>query len=230
MPKMRGFKPEIWTDEKFVQLSPLARLLFMGMWSYACDNGHLENKPWQIKMRLLPADDCDVSELIDEVVKLGMVKRTNDVLTVHKLAMHQRIDKRYFLRCEHCAPDVDTTGARSGHAVDTTGARSGHTLKEGSEGSEGEGERTPTCARGTRIPDSFTVTDEMKEWASDKGYNFVDLEEITDRFTDYWRGATGKNAVKRDWVSTWRNWVRRDVERGSAPRLATVGNRRPEAW
>jgi hypothetical protein len=62
--KMRGIKPDIWTDESFVEVTPLARLLFIGLWGFACDNGHIENKPRQIKMRVLPADECDVADLV----------------------------------------------------------------------------------------------------------------------------------------------------------------------
>lgn len=136
MAKMRGFKPEIWTDDKFVQLSPLARLLFMGMWNYACDNGHVEDKPIQLKIRLLPADDCDVTTLIDEIVSQGMAKRAKGVITIPKLPLHQRLDKRYFTTCSHCAPDGRTTGARSepdGHPRDFEKSR----MKEGSERKEG---------------------------------------------------------------------------------------------
>lgn len=136
MAKMRGFKPEIWTDEKFVQLSPLARLLFMGMWNYACDNGHVEDKPIQLKIRLLPADDCSVPDLIDEIVEQGMAKRAKGVITIPKLPIHQRLDKRYFTSCSHCAPAGRTTGARSepdGHPRDFSKSR----MKEGSERKEG---------------------------------------------------------------------------------------------
>ena len=33
MPKIRAIHPEFWTDEKVVEGSPLARLLFIGMWN-----------------------------------------------------------------------------------------------------------------------------------------------------------------------------------------------------
>ena len=39
MARIRTVKPDIWTDEKFVELSPLARLLFIGLWNFADDEG-----------------------------------------------------------------------------------------------------------------------------------------------------------------------------------------------
>src|SRR5690625_5953212 len=75
MAKMRGIKPETFTDDKILQISPLARWLFIGMWTQACDNGHVEDNPVQLKVRLLPMDNCDVKELVDELVNIGLVKR-----------------------------------------------------------------------------------------------------------------------------------------------------------
>ena len=75
MAKIRGIKPETWTDEDLVSVSAYARLLFIGLWNFACDNGHLDDKPRQIKMRILPADPCDVDELLGELTDLGLVER-----------------------------------------------------------------------------------------------------------------------------------------------------------
>lgn len=41
-----------------------ARLLFIGLWNFACDNGHLQDKPKQIKMRIFPGDDVNATELL----------------------------------------------------------------------------------------------------------------------------------------------------------------------
>ena len=32
MPRIRTIKPEFWTDEKIIELSLPARLLFIGLW------------------------------------------------------------------------------------------------------------------------------------------------------------------------------------------------------
>lgn len=113
MPKIRGIKPETWTDDKFVELSPLARLLFLGMWNYACDNGHIDNKPRQLKIRILPADDANVPSLLDEMVDLGMVEKMDGYLFIPNLPKHQKIDRRYLLTCDHCeAPADDAQVAR----------------------------------------------------------------------------------------------------------------------
>lgn len=106
MSKIRGIKPETWTDKKIVQLSPLARLLFIGMWNFCCDNGHTENSPIQLKMRVLPADNCDINELIKELLDSDLVVVEGDYLHVPTLTEHQRPHKRWWKTCDKpgCAP------------------------------------------------------------------------------------------------------------------------------
>lgn len=60
--------------------------------------------------------------------------------------------------------------------------------------------------RATRIPDDFTVTPEMRHWATSKTPD-VDLGTETEKFINYWTAKSGKDATKLDWAATWRNWV-----------------------
>jgi hypothetical protein len=70
--------------------------------------------------------------------------------------------------------------------------------------------------RGTRIPEPFIVTGDMRAWAAESvpGLN-VDLS--TQKFTNYWRAKAGRDAAKLDWPATWRNWLLNDHERSVAP-------------
>lgn len=65
--------------------------------------------------------------------------------------------------------------------------------------------------RGTRIPEPFLVTAEMRQWAAAEVPG-IDVDGCTRRFVDYWRAESGAKATKKDWVATWRNWLRRDFE------------------
>jgi hypothetical protein len=65
---------------------------------------------------------------------------------------------------------------------------------------------------GTRIPDDFGVTPEMKKWASEKAPD-VEINTATEKFIDHWRAKAGVAALKTDWPATWRNWLRSDQER-----------------
>ena len=75
---------------------------------------------------------------------------------------------------------------------------------------------SPAQKRGTRLPDDFTVTDEMVIWARRETPG-VDGRYETAKFIDYWRGKSGKDATKTDWPATWRNWMRKAAERGPGP-------------
>lgn len=222
MPKMRGFKAEIWTDEKFVELTPLARLLFMGMWNYACDNGHLDDKPKQIKMRILPTDDVDATGLIDEMVDLGMLEQRDGLLVVTKLREHQRIDERYFAWCDRCKLEEIPERSRDRYLSSTAGTRGdtrahtgsrgdtrAPTMKEGRKEGEGEGSDGESTAAGkprtkqaTTIASDWQPSDAHRRLAAERG---IDILEEGSKFRD-WCTATGK--TYKDWEAAFRNWIR----------------------
>lgn len=75
MSRIRSVHPGLWTDEIFVSLSPLARLLFMGIWNEADDKGIFPWSPLQMKMRVLPADNTDAGELMAELEAADCIRR-----------------------------------------------------------------------------------------------------------------------------------------------------------
>lgn len=89
--------------------------------------------------------------------------------------------------------------------------------------------------RATRIPDDFTVTPEMVEWAQER-VPHVDGRHETEKFVNYWQ-AKGSNATKLDWPATWRNWMLTAGERTPSNVLAlpvgrlngTPNGRRPSS-
>lgn len=75
MSRIRSIHPGIWTDEAFMGLSAHARLLLMGLWTEAWDDGIFEWKPLTIKARIFPVDAVDVSELLLELAEAGVIAR-----------------------------------------------------------------------------------------------------------------------------------------------------------
>ncbi len=98
MPRIRCIKPEFWSDDKVMELSIQARLLFIGLWNFADDNGVVENKPRQIKARIFPGDDIDVVPLIEELARVGVIYLYEvdgvPYLIIKNLTKHQVIDRR----------------------------------------------------------------------------------------------------------------------------------------
>lgn len=130
MPRMRMVKPEFWTDSKVVRVSRDARLLFIGLWNFAdCDAGHVEADPFGLKMKIFPADNIDVEELLVELVEIGLVERhqstAGEFLLVPGLRSHQKTDSRWTPRCRVCKADKEgsleltETHASSGEFTET---------------------------------------------------------------------------------------------------------------
>jgi hypothetical protein len=84
--------------------------------------------------------------------------------------------------------------------------------------------REPASKRGTRLPDDFAVTADMVTWAR-QNHPHVNGAYETQKFVDYWRGRSGKDATKVDWIGTWRNWIRKADENTRGRGVATGANR-----
>lgn len=75
MSRIRSVHPGLFTDEAFMAASAHARMLMIGLWCEADDQGVFEWKPLTLKARLLPADTVNVSELLDELAGLNVIQR-----------------------------------------------------------------------------------------------------------------------------------------------------------
>jgi hypothetical protein len=98
MPRIRTIKPEYWTDEKIVELSIPARLFFIGLWNFADDNGVLENKPKQLKIRIFPTDKVKIEPFIEELINQGIIityeEKGESYIWIKHLSRHQIIDRQ----------------------------------------------------------------------------------------------------------------------------------------
>lgn len=99
MARIRTIKPEFWTSEQVLECSPIARLLFIGMWNFCDDGGNTVDSERTLKAQVFPADDIsasDVRRLLDELSSNGLiVKYSNenkDFLHVTGWK-HQKIDR-----------------------------------------------------------------------------------------------------------------------------------------
>lgn len=86
----------------------------------------------------------------------------------------------------------------------------------------------PPRKRATRIPDDFAITPEMAVWGREHAPHVNGVYE-TQKFADYWRSRSGKDATKTDWIATWRNWMRKAQEDIRRQRGPTTGANRHTA-
>lgn len=81
-------------------------------------------------------------------------------------------------------------------------------------------------ARGSRLPDDWWPNPEARRTAHDEGLNDEEIDRCAAKFRDYWCAKPGAGGRKCDWLATWRNWVRREVDDGRVGRRlggGTVG-------
>lgn len=75
MARSRNLKPGFFKNETLAECSPLARLLFAGLWCLADRAGRLEDRPKRIRAELLPYDDGSVDDMLDELHRASFILR-----------------------------------------------------------------------------------------------------------------------------------------------------------
>ena len=99
MARIRTIKPEFWTDEKVVECSPTARLLFIGLWNFCDDYGSHQYSLKQIKMEVFPGDDFKITQIEEWLSELINVRLINTYTIDDKRYLrvcgwrHQKIEK-----------------------------------------------------------------------------------------------------------------------------------------
>lgn len=75
MARSRNIKPGFFSNDDLSDCQPLARLLFIGLWCVADREGRMEDRPRRIRAEILPYDDCDIEDLLDELHQNGFILR-----------------------------------------------------------------------------------------------------------------------------------------------------------
>jgi hypothetical protein len=74
MQRIRSIKPQFFSSEDIITISPCARLLFIGLWCEADKVGLLPWHPMSLKVRYLPTDNTDIAQVCNELVTRGLVR------------------------------------------------------------------------------------------------------------------------------------------------------------
>lgn len=94
--RIRTIKPEFFRDGTITKLSPLARLLFIGLWCCADRSGRLEDRPDDLQLTLLPAErDIVIDALLSLLAEARLIIRYavngGRYIQVVNFEKHQRI-------------------------------------------------------------------------------------------------------------------------------------------
>lgn len=103
MSRIRTIKPAFWKSKTIAHVSLPARLVFIGLWSEADDEGRLNGHPKALAGILFQHDDnigaVEVRGWLDELEGVGLIARYEHAgvpfIHVPGLTEHQKLDKRY---------------------------------------------------------------------------------------------------------------------------------------
>lgn len=216
MSRIRSIHPGLWTDERFVSVQPVARLLFMGIWNECDDQGIFEWSPLKLKMRLLPADNADAAALLDELEGVGSILRftvAGKIFgAVRNFTKYQRPKKPNSVH--PTTPQAVAFAAGSSEPVTNQLPTEEEIPPQREE--EGGRRETPSdkpegvraAKRGTRLPTDFVMPEEWKEYArSQRRWSASEIDAEATVFANHWQTKPGKDGLKLDWQKTWQNWV-----------------------
>jgi hypothetical protein len=151
MARIRTIKPEFFTSEDIVSLSPLARLLYIALWCEADKEGRMVWKPSTFKLRYMPGDSCDIHALCKEIADNGLVVLYgNGYAYIPAFKSHQHINPR---ETASQLPEPDAKSTRQPR-VGTRQPRD-HDAQGGREGKGKEGKESLRVASGGGLFDLF---------------------------------------------------------------------------
>lgn len=75
MARSRNIKPGFFTNDELAECSPHARLLFAGLWTIADKEGRLDDRPKKVKALVLPFDNVDCDELLQQLHDRKFIQR-----------------------------------------------------------------------------------------------------------------------------------------------------------
>lgn len=226
MARIRTIKPEFWEDEKIGKLPLQARLLYIGTWNIADDNGVLRGNIAWIKSQVFPYDENlrigEVKGWIDALVKARMLipflYREESYYVIRTFRSHQRIDTRYSnelipneILTEILPHDETTTSTQRDHDECTTSTRRDHSETTtrpqrdhdvGSGSGNGNGnikENTNSDELVSKKDAAIAATNERKKAFEQSLVPYVDLygSEMIRDFCDYWTEKNKSGTLMR---------------------------------
>ncbi len=155
MARIRTIKPEFFTSEDIVSLSPLARLLYIALWCEADREGRMAWKPRTFKMRYLPADNVDIDALCKEIVDAGLVKLYGEGYAhVPAFHAHQHVNPREATSQLPEPPASSKSGTRKPRVTDASATREERD-SDAQGGREGKGKEGKDDASRDALFDAF---------------------------------------------------------------------------
>jgi len=91
--RSRNIKPGFFSNDELAELSPLTRLLFIGMWCMADREGRMKDRPKRIKAEIMPFDDGNIEGKLEKLQEAGFITRytveDKNYIQINKFSKHQ---------------------------------------------------------------------------------------------------------------------------------------------
>lgn len=201
MARKRMIDPNIWASEDFSKLSALAKLVFIGMFSNADDEGRGKAKAVYLKSILFPYDEgirvIDIDKTLSEIGSNMSVTfyshNGNEYYVFDNWEKWQKVDRP----TPSLIPELDDTSTIIRRAFDECSTRPRRAL-------------VPNRIEQNRIEKEKNIFKkptvvEIKEYCLERK-NTVDAEKFFD-FYESKGWLVGKNPMK-DWKASVRTWER----------------------
>lgn len=248
MARIRTIKPEFFTSEDIVSLTPFARLFYVSLWCEADREGRLSWKPRTLKMRYFPADNIDIESLAAELINAGLIEIYEDDGSVYahipSFGRHQIINnresasvlpapksmKKHDASVTRVDASIGNADESSKRQIDASGTRVDAT--EGKEGRERKERNTRRVILGF---DSFWSAYPRKVGKADAEKSFAKLnpdEHLLGVILAAVQRATTRDQWRKDGgqfiphPATWlnrRGWEDEDVPHNGAEPTVTSG-------
>ena len=154
MARIRTIKPDFFTSEDIVSLSPLARLLYIALWCEADREGRFTWRPATFKLRYFPGDRVNIEALGQELTNRELVIRYGGCLAyIPTFLNHQHVNPR---EAQSSLPVPDASAR-------VTDAQVGREGKEG-KGKEGvmqEGSRPNGAHHSSQVVDNSELLEKL---------------------------------------------------------------------
>lgn len=199
MARIRTIKPEFWTDEAISSCSIPARLMFVGTWNFADDEGNLEKSFVQLKAKIFPIDSIDVRPLMAELLTHGLLIEYSlngkNYLHIKGFSKHQLINRPSAPQCPVYEDSMRTHGVFNDDS-----------LPKGREGREGKDIASrKRISNKTSIPEDFTISERVISWANKNRHS--NLEK---HFENFVGACKAKNYQYADWDEAFMGAIRKD--------------------
>lgn len=248
--RARNLKPSFFKNDDLGTLPYAARLLFQGLWCMADREGRLEDRPLRIKVEVLPYDDEDVDDLLDQLMERGFILRYQHgnarYIQVENFKKHQNPHIKEVASTipapdEHSASTVQEPDKHEASPAESPflnpespflTADTGDALARATPSEEIPAEAHTTAELLVQAPwinDSLddVVTAITRSFKHVPDFNPRDGPLLAEQYTR-WKGYRKKPPV--DWYAAWLNWIkkeRNDEQNGRTQTGTTFGRTTP---